>query len=995
MFSENIKKEFLALTILILIIMLFLSFPIAYSQAENNDSDDSNDFSRSDKRLDRDNILSISSTGEGTVKEPGEGNYLYENGTEVQLKAVANENYDFIRWRGDTDTIRDIYSAETTINVTGDYSINAKFEGIKPTWSGEIFSTGTTAAVYDSNIGAPICNFNTSTCIANSSLLMSRNDITGETEPNWPNTIDDCTDGTSGSYMSYESVENITITNNEESYFTKGHTINVSAWVYCHSTDTDVGVVYTNNISEPNWENKQALSCPESGFEKINFEPFELDNSTGYHAVRAYAYYETGGLNPQTCAPGSWADNDDVVFYVNQEWKVGVETSLATNVTYESAELQGEITELEKYEEADVYFEYREKGETWQNTTTQKITETQTFSEKITNLRKNTIYEFRAIVEANGDTDIGRTLKFVTADWHIVKPDYFEEKSWKTNSTEIKDLEEIEENNLILSRYVEYALDFDGVDDYIEMDKPIIPENDDFVFEVEVKVDSEETATSLLLAQRDDDDGDRDFSLYTVSDFGDANNEVAVWLRGADDPSNFLIGNDIRGEGWVNITLEREGNTWRLYQNGSLLDQAVRDNEIAQVHTSLFARARHWDRQTEGQLRKASITNPKSSWPMNEGEDDKIYDELNNNNGTLRGNPQWLLLEEEFFTEGHRISKPYQTEIENVGENRMQWESTEPTDTDINISYAITDTETAPSADSADWEQTNNNESFLEENLDLTDKYLWFKQELKREGTETPVLESQTTYISEFYMPVNITDIKTDSDTYDPGSNIKTNFTVRGTEEVDNLNVSIWHPTEGSEGEENWDIYFLENGTWDNIIEKNETTRIYEWSFNLSQHAHYTNETTGEYKIKAQANSDGETDTKQVDGFNVTKMTGISLQTTDLSVDGKIGESEVSFNENPIKITHTGNVDQDILVSGTDLTNNGHVIRVGNISYSDEGTPKYQLTETDELFTEISPMNRGTYPEATVKDIYYWLNFPLGNPAGDYTGTIFISTELS
>ncbi len=71
--------------------------------------------------------LSVSSTAGGSVTEPGEGTFDYEEGTVIDLVAVAESEYEFVNWTGDTETIADVNAAETTITIEGDYSITANF----------------------------------------------------------------------------------------------------------------------------------------------------------------------------------------------------------------------------------------------------------------------------------------------------------------------------------------------------------------------------------------------------------------------------------------------------------------------------------------------------------------------------------------------------------------------------------------------------------------------------------------------------------------------------------------------------------------------------------------------------------------------------------------------------------------------------------------------------------------------------------------------------
>ncbi len=71
--------------------------------------------------------LTVSSGDGGSVTEPGEGTFTYEEGTVVDLVAMSDSGYVFVEWTGDTDAIADVNAASTTITMNGDYSITANF----------------------------------------------------------------------------------------------------------------------------------------------------------------------------------------------------------------------------------------------------------------------------------------------------------------------------------------------------------------------------------------------------------------------------------------------------------------------------------------------------------------------------------------------------------------------------------------------------------------------------------------------------------------------------------------------------------------------------------------------------------------------------------------------------------------------------------------------------------------------------------------------------
>jgi hypothetical protein len=101
--------------------------------------------------------LTVSSTEGGSVTTPGEGVFTYDEGTVVDLVAEAEEGYRFVEWTGDVSTIDDIYSAETTITMNGDYAITAEFVKqydltISSTAGGSVIEPGEDTFTYDEGV---------------------------------------------------------------------------------------------------------------------------------------------------------------------------------------------------------------------------------------------------------------------------------------------------------------------------------------------------------------------------------------------------------------------------------------------------------------------------------------------------------------------------------------------------------------------------------------------------------------------------------------------------------------------------------------------------------------------------------------------------------------------------------------------------------------------------------------------------------------------------
>jgi hypothetical protein len=72
--------------------------------------------------------LTTTSTAGGSITMPGEGPFVYDEGTVVDLVAEAEEGYKFVNWTGDVGTVKDLNAAQTIITMHGSYSVTANFE---------------------------------------------------------------------------------------------------------------------------------------------------------------------------------------------------------------------------------------------------------------------------------------------------------------------------------------------------------------------------------------------------------------------------------------------------------------------------------------------------------------------------------------------------------------------------------------------------------------------------------------------------------------------------------------------------------------------------------------------------------------------------------------------------------------------------------------------------------------------------------------------------
>ena len=98
-------------------------------------------------------ILTAGSTGGGSVTVPGEGTFIYDYDTVVDLVAVADECYEFVNWTGDTITHPD--SATTTVTMNAAKSVTANFAPLRynlaahSTGGGSVITPGEGTFAYD------------------------------------------------------------------------------------------------------------------------------------------------------------------------------------------------------------------------------------------------------------------------------------------------------------------------------------------------------------------------------------------------------------------------------------------------------------------------------------------------------------------------------------------------------------------------------------------------------------------------------------------------------------------------------------------------------------------------------------------------------------------------------------------------------------------------------------------------------------------------------
>lgn len=139
----------------------------------------------------------------------------------------------------------------------------------------------------------------------------------------------------------------------------------------------------------------------------------------------------------------------------NFQEKIIVDTLSATDVEHNTATINGELVDMSVYDSADVFFRWREDGETtWNETTTETLTEPDTFDYNLSDLIAGSTYEFKAVGLADGTEVTGDVHQFTTGD-----PDV---------SVETKEATEVSYDKAVLNGEVEEIIGIDQVQAYFK-----------------------------------------------------------------------------------------------------------------------------------------------------------------------------------------------------------------------------------------------------------------------------------------------------------------------------------------------------------------------------------------------------------------------------------------------------------------------------------------------------------------------------------------------
>lgn len=133
----------------------------------------------------------------------------------------------------------------------------------------------------------------------------------------------------------------------------------------------------------------------------------ELTTGETYH-FRAVVQWEEGEETKQ--------NEGETISFTTPNYP-SVDTLSAEDISYASATLRGELTEIGGEDGVDVDFSYREEGSSgWSYTDLQTLSEEVVFSSAVTGLSSNTTYQYKVYMDWSGGSEEGEVIEFTTTD---------------------------------------------------------------------------------------------------------------------------------------------------------------------------------------------------------------------------------------------------------------------------------------------------------------------------------------------------------------------------------------------------------------------------------------------------------------------------------------------------------------------------------------------------------------------------------------------------
>jgi len=158
-------------------------------------------------------------------------------------------------------------------------------------------------------------------------------------------------------------------------------------------------------------------------------------------------------------------------------------------------------------------------------------------------------------------------------------------------------------------------------------------------------------------------------------------------------------------------------------------------------------------------------------------------------------------------------------------------------------------------------------------------------------------------------------------------------------------------------------------------------------------------DTSGTWNCKGYANDAVGLQGTDTDTETMNETTGYTVDTSTITYTGSQGSTEnpaLTDQTNAyIIFTHNGNTDLNLLNNCGDLTYSAYTIPKTNQKWLDSDNYAGSNTCTGYNQEIDATWSKGTYPTATVTNVYFWLDVPAGQALGNYTGTIVVGATQS
>jgi len=136
-----------------------------------------------------------------------------------------------------------------------------------------------------------------------------------------------------------------------------------------------------------------------------------------------------------------------------------------------------------------------------------------------------------------------------------------------------------------------FALNFNGSSTKIDASNSLVPASGDFTIEAWVNLDNVANGTDeILVFQNDAVTSGQGLYLFATTDFAAANNEVRAYFSDGSSTLD-IVGNDIRGAGWVHIALARNGSNFYLYEDATQVATGTSTANIGSTNTDIGYRS--------------------------------------------------------------------------------------------------------------------------------------------------------------------------------------------------------------------------------------------------------------------------------------------------------------------------------------------------------------------------------------------------------------------